>query len=344
MSYCELIPPPEASTLSTARDRLSELATPAGALGRLGDLGVWTAGVLGSVPPPPLTSVRSVIFAGDHGIADYGVSAYPKAITGAMVRTMHAGRSGACVLADQHDVHIRVVDMGCADDFADLDPAVSANKINYGSRPIHLADGLSESEAEHAFTAGQQIAQTEIAAGAQLLVAGDMGIGNTTPSAALIAAALGLPATDVTGRGSGIGDTAFEHKRQLIQQALDRIGARADDAWQSMVALGSADLVAATGFMIAAARHRIPLILDGVISVAAALSAERLAPGAAQWFAAGHRSTEFAQSFALDKLDLHPVLDLDLRLGEGSGAIAAVPIVRSAAALLRDTALLAELL
>jgi nicotinate-nucleotide--dimethylbenzimidazole phosphoribosyltransferase len=187
------------------------------------------------------------------------------------------------------------------------------------------------------------VAVEEIAAGAQLLVSGDMGIGNTTPAAALIAASLGIPAAEVTGRGTGIDEAALAHKIDVVQAALDRAGDRVDDPVDTLTALGSADLAAAAGFMAAAARAGVPVLLDGVISVASALMAERLAPGAAAWFAAGHRSTEPAQTLALDKLGLVPVLDLGMRLGEGSGAVAAVPIVRSAALLLRDVALLADL-
>jgi len=333
--------PPDQNAIENARDRLDALATPAGALGRLGELAVWASGVLGSTPPSRLTSVRSVIFAGDHGITDYGVSAYPKNITGAMVRAMNSGRSGACALAAEHGVDVRVLDIGCAEEFED--PAIGAFKVNHGSRPIHLADGLDDDEADRAFQAGRQIADAEISAGAQLLIAGDMGIGNTTPAAALIAAGLGVPASEVTGRGTGIDDSGLLHKQKLVQQAVDRVGSRTDDPWQTTLALGSADLMAATGFMIRAASRGVPVLLDGVISVACALSAERLAPGAVAWFAAGHRSTEQAQSLALDKLGLSPILDLDMRLGEGSGAIAAVPVIRSAIAVLRDTALLASL-
>jgi nicotinate-nucleotide--dimethylbenzimidazole phosphoribosyltransferase len=170
-----------------------------------------------------------------------------------------------------------------------------------------------------------------------------MGIGNTTPAAALIAGSLGLPAADVTGRGTGIDEATLAHKIAVVQAALDRAGDRVDDPVDILTALGSADIAATAGFMAAAARAGVPVLLDGLISVAAALIAERLAPGAAAWFAAGHRSTEPAQSVALDKLGLVPILDVGMRLGEGSGAVAALPLVRSAALLLRDVALLSDL-
>jgi nicotinate-nucleotide--dimethylbenzimidazole phosphoribosyltransferase len=260
-----------------------------------------------------------------------------------MVHTFLAGRAGVSVLAAQHGVPVRVLDIGVDDDLTGVDSAVQAFKVRRGSGAIHVEDAMTPAETQAALDAGAAVAAEEIAAGAQLLVSGDMGIGNTTPAAALIAASLGMPAAEVTGRGTGIDEVALAHKIDVVQAALDRAGDRVDDPVDTLTALGSADLAAAAGFMAAAARAGVPVLLDGVISVASALMAERLAPGAAAWFAAGHRSTEPAQTLALDKLGLVPVLDLGMRLGEGSGAVAAVPIVRSAAILLRDVALLADL-
>jgi nicotinate-nucleotide--dimethylbenzimidazole phosphoribosyltransferase len=337
------VTPPSADVRSAAAGRLADLATPPGALGRLGDLAVWVATTQGQVPPVPVESVRAVIFAGDHGVSDHGVSAFPKAITPAMVRTFLAGQAAVSVLAAQHGVSVRVLDLGVDDDLDGVAAGVIEFKIRRGSGAIHLEDALTTDETHQAIAAGETVAAQEIAAGAQLLVSGDMGIGNTTPAAALIAASLGLPAAEVTGRGTGIDEAGLVHKTAIVQQALDRAGDRADDPVDTLTALGSADLAAAAGFMAAAARSGVPVVLDGVISVAAAVLADRLAPGAAAWFAAGHRSTEPAQSLALDKLGLEPILDLGMRLGEGSGAVAAVPLIRSAALLLSDMALLSDL-
>jgi len=334
---------PSPDARAAALERLAGLATPPGALGRLGDLAVWVAATQGRVPPRPMERVRAVIFAGDHGVADHGVSAFPKAITPAMVRTFLAGRAGVSVLAAQHGVTVRVLDLGVDDDLAGVSPEVTAFKVRRGSGAIHLEDALTSDETAHAIAAGETVAAEEIAAGAQLLIGGDMGIGNTTPAAALIAASLGLPASEVTGRGTGVDEAGLTHKTEIVQQALDRAGARTSDPVDTLTALGSADLAAAAGFMAAAARAGVPVLLDGVISVAAAVMADRLAPGASAWFAAGHRSTEPAQSLALDKLGLEPILDLGMRLGEGSGAVAAVPLVRSAALLLSGVALLTDL-
>lgn len=336
--------PPNPEVRAQAVERLAGLATPAGALGRLGELGVWVSAVQGVCPPKPIVNVRAVIFAGDHGVADHGVSAYPKAVTPAMVGTFLMGKAGVSALAAQHGVSVRVLDLGVDDDLVGVDPAVQAHKVRKGSGAIHLEDALTRNEAEQALAAGVAIATEEIAAGAQLLISGDMGIGNTTPSAALIAATLGLPAVEVTGTGTGVDADGLARKIEVVQAALDRVGGRADDPVECLAALGSADLAASAGFMAEAARQGVPVLLDGLISVACALMADRLAPGAAAWFAAGHRSTEPAQAFALEKLGLEPILDVSMRLGEGSGAVAAVPLVRSSVALLRDVALLADVL
>lgn len=338
---------PSAEARTQATKRLASLATPPGALGRLGDLGVWLAACQGQVPPAPVDNVRLVIFAGDHGVAAHGVSAFPSAVTGAMVRTFLAGKAGVNALASAHGVTVRVLDLGVDEDFLDLEEptraALTAYKIRRGSGALHLEDALTPEQTQAALDAGAQVAREEIAAGAQLLVSGDMGIGNTTPAAAMVAAGLGLPASEVVGRGTGITDEALKHKTSVIDAALQRVGARADDPIETLTALGSADLAASTGFLLSAAQHGTPVLLDGLMSVACALTADRIEPGAAAWYAAGHRSTEPAQSLALAKMGLEPILDLGLRLGEGSGAVAAVPTVRSAAAVLRDVALLSDL-
>ena len=338
---------PSDITRDHAAKRLAALATPPGALGRLGELGVWVSATQGQVPPEPVDRVRLVIFAGDHGVAAHGVSAFPPAITGAMVRTFLAGRAGVSALAAVHGVAVRVLDLGVDEDFADLDEAtrvaLTAHKVRRGSGAIHVEDALSHEEARASLAAGAAVAREEIAAGAQLLLSGDMGIGNTTPATAMVAAGLGLPAEEVVGRGTGIDDQALAHKAAVIDQALRRTGDRAADPVETLAALGSADLAATTGYLLAAAQDGVPVLLDGLMSVACALTADRIEPGAAAWFAAGHRSTEPAQSVALAKLGLEPLLDLGMRLGEGTGAVAAVPVLRSATALLRDVALLSEL-
>jgi len=175
------------------------------------------------------------------------------------------------------------------------------------------------------------------------LIIGDMGIGNTTPAAALVAASLGLRAEQVVGRGTGIDDDRLRHKTQVVATALERIGDRTADPFDRLASLGSADIAAGVGFLRTAARSGVPVLLDGVVSLAEACVAEDLEPGVVAWCAAGHRSTEPAQQLALDKLGLEPILDLGLRLGEGTGALTALPVLRSAVLVLRELAVLADL-
>lgn len=337
-----MITPPDRSAYEAARARLDTLAKPLGALGRLEDLAAWVAACQGACPPRPMDRVRAVVLAGDHGVARYGVSAYPAEVTPGMVRAFVAGVAGVNVLARQHGVALRVADIGVDDDLADL-PEVTRHKVRRSSAPLHLADALTRAETEQALAAGAQIAAEEIAAGADLLIVGDMGIGNTTPAAALIAATFGVSAEEVTGRGTGVDDARLAHKTRLIQAGLGRAGNRVTDPVERLATLGSADLAAGVGFLAAAAVAGVPVLLDGIAAVAEASVAEDLSPGTIAWCAAGHRSTEPAQRLALDKLGLVPVLDLGLRLGEGSGALAAVPVVRSAVLLLREMARLTDL-
>ncbi|OYO25187.1 nicotinate-nucleotide--dimethylbenzimidazole phosphoribosyltransferase [Enemella dayhoffiae] len=337
------VSPPDESVRQQARERSDALAKPLGALGRLEELGAWIAACQGTCPPRPIENVRAVILAGDHGVVSRGVSAYPAEVTPAMVRAFTSGRAAMNVLARQHGASVRVYDLAVDADLSDLGPEVTKHKVRRSSGSIDVEDALSTAEVAEALRAGWEIAAEEVAAGADLLVHGDMGIGNTTPSAALIAASLGLSAEQVTGTGTGLDEAGRRHKASVIEAALGRADSRVADPIDRLAALGSADLAAGVGFLAGAADARVPVLLDGVISVAAAVVCEDYAPGSMAWFAAGHRSTEPAQAYALDKLGLTPLLDLQLRLGEGSGAMAAVPLVRSAVGVLREMALLSDL-
>jgi nicotinate-nucleotide--dimethylbenzimidazole phosphoribosyltransferase len=338
------VAPPSPETAALARERLAGLATPPGALGRVGELGVWLSAAQGVVPPRPLTDVRLVVLAGDHGVAAHGVSAYPAAITEAMVRTLVAGRAGVSALAREHGVAVTVLDVAVDADLADLPAEVTARKVRRSSGAIHLTDALTREEAERSIALGAELARELVADGAQLLMTGDLGIGNTTVAGALVAATLGLPADEVTGRGTGIDDDGWTRKRDVIAQALARTEGRTSDPVEVLTALGSADLAATVGFLVEASTRGVPVLLDGLMSVACAVVAEAHAPGAAAWWLAGHRSTEPAQGHALKSLGLEPLLDLGMRLGEGSGAVTALPVLRSGIAVMRDVALLSEIL
>lgn len=337
-----MVAAPSPAVHADARARLEALAKPVGALGRVEDLAAWLSACQGVCPPRPLDRVRAVILAGDHGVSHSGVSAYPRAVTAAMVRAFVSGVAGASTLARQHGVALRVLDLGVDDDLADLPAEVSAYHIG-PSHPIHERDALTPEQCARALAVGRMVAHAEIAAGADLLILGDMGIGNTTPAAALIAASFGVGAEQVVGRGTGIDDVRLAHKTAVLTQALGRMGERVADPRVRLAGLGAADLAAGVGFLIAAARRGVPVLLDGIVSLAELAVAEELEPGVIAWCAAGHRSTEPAQQLALDKLGLTPILDLGLRLGEGTGALLALPVLRSAGLLLTEMALLSDL-
>ena len=335
---------PPVETAAAAARRLSDgQAKPLGALGRLEDVAVWLAGCQGVCPPLPLDDVRVIVFAGDHGVSAGGVSRYPAAITPAMVRAIAGGVAGVSALADANQVQVAVYDIAVDAEVTDLDPEISRFKLRRGSGSIDTEDALTATEVEHALALGDQIAGEQVAAGAQLLIAGDLGIGNTTVAAALIAATFQLPAAEVAGRGTGVDDATLAHKTAVIDTALTRAGARAADPVQRLAALGSAEMAAGVGFILGAARRGTPVLLDGLIAVAEASVAASIAPEVTDWLRAGHRSTEPGQSAALARLGLDPLLDLGLRLGEGTGAVVAVSVLRSAVAALRGIAQLSEL-
>ncbi len=345
-----MIAPPSAAARAAARERLAALAKPTGALGRLEDLAAWVAACQASCPPRPLDRVRAVVLAGDHAVTredasragSVSVSAYPRAVTGAMVRAFVSERAAANALARQHGVSLRVLDLGVDADLSDLRPEVTAHRVG-PARRIDDEDALTVTECLQALRAGEAIADAEIAAGADLLILGDMGIGNTTPAAALVAATFGVPAAEVVGRGTGIDDARLAYKTTVSSRALARMGPRAAHARQRLAGLGSADIAAGAGFLRRAAERGVPVLLDGIVTLAELCVAEDLAPGTTAWCVAGHRSTEPAQQLALEKLGLDPILDLGLRLGEGSGALTALPVLRSAVLLMREVALLSDL-
>ncbi|GAA1955565.1 nicotinate-nucleotide--dimethylbenzimidazole phosphoribosyltransferase [Amycolatopsis minnesotensis] len=339
------VPVPDRAAREAAQARLDGLVKPLGSLGRLEELAAWLCAAHGSLPPRPLDDVRVVVFAGDHGVTASGVSAYPREVTAAMVRVFLAGTSGVTVLAKQIGARVRVVDIAVDQDLTalpEVPPAVVAHKIRRGSGSIDVEDALAPGEASTAFDAGRAIADEEIDAGADLLIPGDMGIGNTTVAAALVAAVLGLPAGDVVGTGTGVDSGGRARKVAVVEAALARAGT-GGDPFALLTKLGSACAAATAGFLAQGAVRGVPVLLDGVFSGAAALVARELAPGAPQWWLAGHRSTEPSQAFALKALGLEPILDLGLRLGEGSGAVQAVPVLRSARAVLTEMSLLSDL-
>jgi nicotinate-nucleotide--dimethylbenzimidazole phosphoribosyltransferase len=328
------VDPPDEQVLLQALARQETLTKPVGSLGRLEGVGAWVASCQGVCPPKPFTRPRVVVFAGDHGIAKHGVSAYPSEVTAQMVANFLTGGAAVNVLATVAGATVRVVDMSVDGDTPDV---VSTFKVRRSSGSIDREDALTRDEAIAAIKAGMQIVDEEVDGGADLLIAGDMGIGNTTPAAVLIASLTGSEPVAVVGRGTGIDDAAWMRKTAAIRDALRRARKVISDPVTLLATAGGADIAAMVGFLAQAAVRRTPVVLDGVVVGAAAIVAEELAPGAREWWVAGHRSAEPSHSLALAHLSLEPLLEFDMRLGEGSGAVAALPLV------IMSTKILAEM-
>ncbi len=328
--------PPDESVRREALDRHDLLTKPAGSLGRIEELGCWIAACQGQCPPVPFARPRVVIFAGDHGIAAKGVSAYPSEVTAQMVANFLAGGAAINVLAATAGASVRVVDMSV--DSAEMPDEVGKFKVRRGSGSIDVEDALTEDEVRAAIAAGKAIADEEVDNGTDLLVAGDMGIGNSTPAAVLIAALTGSEPVAVVGRGTGIDDRGWMRKAAAIRDGLRRARPVSADPVALLRTVAGADIAAMTAFLAQAAVRRTPVILDGLIAGAAAMVAAELAPGASNWWVAGHRSSEPAHKLVLDQLDLKPLLELDMRLGEGSGAAAAIPLLAMACRILAEMA------
>ena len=330
------IAPPDGRVAAAARRRQDMLTKPRRALGRLEDLSVWVSSCQGDCPPKQFERARIVVFAGDHGVTQHGVSAYPAEVTAQMVNNIEAGGAAINVLADLSGASVRVVDVA-----VDRDEA-AAYRVRRSSGDIAVQDAMSIEEAIAAIETGRRIADEEVDAGADLLIAGDMGIGNTTAATTLVAAVTGTEPVLAVGRGTGIDDAAWSRKTAAVRDALYRSRAVHADAVGLLAACGGADLAAIAGFCAQAALRRTPLLLDGLVVTGAALLAEQLAPGARLWWQAGHRSPEPAHTLALTHLGLEPVIDLGLRLGEGTGAAVALPILRAAVATLASMATFAD--
>ncbi|MDQ1643716.1 MAG: nicotinate-nucleotide--dimethylbenzimidazole phosphoribosyltransferase [Actinomycetota bacterium] len=324
---------PDETGRTAARQSLQRLAGTAGNLGRLEDLAVWLAGVDRASAPRPLATVRLVIFAGDHGIAAAGVSTSAPEDTAEDLRSILAGGAAVNVLAGLVGAELHVVDLAVDVDPAGLPEAVTRHKVRRGSGRIDHEDALTMAEAEQAFAAGMAIADAEVDSGADLLIAGDLGVSNTTAAAALVGVLTRSDASLVTGRGNGIDDATWMRKCAAVRDAMRRGRPVLGDQIQLLATVGGADLAALTGFLLQAAARRTPVLLDGVVPAACALVAQRIAFRSVDWMLAAQVSAEPAHRLALHRLSLEPVLDLGLGMGRGSAALLAVPLLRAAAAL-----------
>ncbi len=325
-----------------ARERHLALTKPPGSLGRLEEIGARLAGMSGKIPPPVPESPAVVICAGDHGVLARGVSPWPQEVTAAMVRNFCAGGAAANVLAQSVGASVSVLDVGVASEL-EGHPLLRAAKKRAGTNDLSRGPAMGREDAARAVMSGAGIAGELIESGVDLLVPGDMGIANTTPAAALISAFTGRSSEETTGRGTGIDDETFELKVRVIEEALRLHEPDTTDPLGVLAALGGLEHAAITGLILTSAVYEVPVILDGVVSNSAALVARALAPDSVGYAIAGHRSVEPGAAAALEHLDLEPILDLRMRLGEGTGGLLAVPIVQAAARVLGEMATMEEM-
>lgn len=368
------IRPADEGAMAAARELHGRLTKPAGSLGALEELSVRLAGLAGACPPPLPEPAAVAIFAGDHGVHAQGVSPWPQEVTGQMIGNFLAGGAVVNAFARQAGASVTVVDVGVATalptqpvaevavldpagrevagreaagrdaagrDVIVLDPAVPRlvlASVRRGTRDLTVTAALTRDEALAAVQTGIRIADELIDAGAGILLTGDMGIANTTPAAALIAAFTGADPLDTTGRGTGIDDPTYAHKVAVVRAALARHAPDPADPLGVLAAVGGLEHAALAGLILGAAARRTPVLLDGVIAVSAALAAAAFAPAAVGAMVAGHRSAEPGATAALRHLGLDPLIDLGLRLGEGTGALLALPVVTGAVRVLHEVA------
>jgi nicotinate-nucleotide--dimethylbenzimidazole phosphoribosyltransferase len=336
----KMIKPLDRGAMNSARARQDTLTKPLGSLGRLEELSIRLAGIQGKALP----QVRhKVIFtmAGDHGVAAEGVSAYPAEVTAQMIYNFLKGGAGINVLARQAGARVVIVDMGVA---AELEPhpQLVSRKIAPGTQDMLLRPAMTREQAVKAIETGIELVGAEVARGIDIVGTGDMGIANTTSSSAICAVMTGKPAGEVTGRGAGLSDEQLAHKIKVIQQALEVNHPDPKQPLDVLARVGGFEIGGLVGVMLAAAAHRTPVVIDGFISGAAALIAVALAPGLREFLVAAHLSVEPGHKLVLRQLRLKPLLDLKMRLGEGTGAILGIFLAEAAARVLAEMSTFAE--
>ena len=330
------IPPLDEAAMQSARHRQDRLTKPRGSLGRLEELSIQLAGMKAN-PFPSVERKAVIVMAADHGVAREGVSAYPAEVTPQMVLNFLRGGAAINVLARQARARVTVVDIGVAAEF-ETASALIQRKIRCGTWNLAQGPAMTRAEAEQALQVGLDVFEAEAARGLDLIATGDMGIGNTTPSSAIVAVMTGLPVAQVVGRGTGIDDQGLERKVRVIEQALAVNQPDRDDPIDVLHKVGGFEIAGLAGVMIAAASQRVPIVVDGFISTAAAMVAAAIAPRVRDYLISSHRSVEIGHQAMLKHLDLHPLLELNLRLGEGTGAALAFHFVEASARILREMA------
>jgi nicotinate-nucleotide--dimethylbenzimidazole phosphoribosyltransferase len=327
---------PSARDAQALSDRLTK---PRGALGRLEGLGAQLAAIAGASPPPRPEPAAVAVFAADHGVVAEGVTPWPSEVTAQMVANICEGGAAINVLARHSEIRVLVVDVGVSSPLPEgiPDDRLVRARIRDGTGNIAVGPAMSLDEARAALDVGAEIAARLVGEGAACLVTGEMGIGNTTPSAAVIATLCGRRPAEVTGRGTGIDDAMLVRKVAVVERAVARIPEGAGPV-SVLAEVGGIELAALAGFIVGGAAARVPVVIDGLIAGAGAVVAHALAPNVLGYLIAGHRSSEPGADAVLAHLRLEPVLDLDLRLGEGTGACLAVPVIQASARILSEMA------
>ncbi|WP_193363902.1 nicotinate-nucleotide--dimethylbenzimidazole phosphoribosyltransferase [Geobacillus vulcani] len=333
------IPPIRCEMVEQARAYIDQLTKPPGSLGRLEEVAAELAGMTGELLPR-VTPPGVLVFAADHGVTEEGVSAYPAEVTAQMVHNFANGGAAINAFSRQIGALLQVIDVGVAAPIAD--ERIIQKKVRPGTNNFAKMEAMTTSEAEQALSVGYEQAASIIEQGARTLIVGEMGIGNTTAASALLAALTDEPLERIVGKGSGIREERLAHKRDVIRRAL--LLHRPDPAkpLEWLAKIGGLEIAAMAGAMLAAAERRIPILLDGFICTVAALVARQFAPNVAEYMIAGHRSQEPGHSIALRLLGKEPLLDLHMRLGEGSGATVAFPLLVSATAMMNEMATFAS--
>lgn len=343
MSLQELISkiqPLDEAAMEAARLRQDDLTKPRGSLGQLEDVSVKIAGITGTEKPVIEHKVVTTM-AGDHGVVAEGVSAYPSEVTPQMVMNFLFGGAAINVLARHVGARVTVVDMGVAVDM-DPHPDLVVKKIALGTGNIAKGPAMTREQALQSIESGAAVVEAEIAKGLDILATGDMGIGNTTPSAAIAAAITGREPAEIVGRGTGVDDEGLQRKINAVVTALEVNQPDPKDGLDVLMKVGGFEIGGLAGAILAAAAHRIPVVIDGFISSAAAMVAVSLAPEVRHYLISAHRSQELGHQIMLEWLGLEPLLDLNMRLGEGTGAVLAMSLVEAACKILSEMATFSE--
>ena len=336
----EMIKPLDEEAMAQARARQGILTKPPGSLGRLEELSIQLAGI--QAKPLPSTKQKAIVtMAGDHGVVAEKVSNWPQEVTAQMVYNFLGGGAGINVIARQVGARVIVVDMGVATELKPH-PRLLSRKIASGTRNIAQGPAMTKEQAITAIEAGIEIATAEIGKGLDIIGTGDMGIGNTTPSAAICAVMTGKPAEEATGRGTGIADKQLAHKIEIVKRAIEVNRPDPKKPLDVLSKVGGFEIAGLAGVMLAAAAHHIPIVIDGFISGAAALIATAISPVLKDYLIAAHVSAESGHCHLLEHLGLKPILDLDMRLGEGTGAALGIFLAETAARILAEMATFAE--